>query len=381
MIRAEEEPSAEIDFPDSEEEINRRAWHKALKFTVPYLFVFALADLAFPWKHHWTRCLAYVVFEIAIILWSFFRWYNLFRFKTLLPAKPLTGLRHPLVRIPAILLACGVLGGGLGYVLPCFLTGSPLPPIQMPWLRDLGVCVLVVALVCGTVFFVLSRTRLGAAFVPSIAPGSHPWSIVTKTYGPFFQEISLPEEKSKSLTSLILKKTMAGAKVGVSLMTCRGDAPKRAALLAKSKQEMAAGENEIRQLLGETHYSAFLDYLKTIPNRAIIQPLSLDSAKQQQLLQAMAAARAKYPWNTDLSRRQEINGNAIDPVTPGNVEIFEREEKAFAAQFLHQARELLTPVELAAFDKTQQRQLRTQISQLKLAAKFLAPPPAKSRQA
>jgi len=381
QIRAEEGLWAD-DLPESEKEINHRAFWKAVKFSLPFLFMFAIGAIFFPWRHHWDRCLMYAGLMTAVLVWGFRRQYNLFRFKTKPSAKPLTGLRHPMVRVPAILLGAGLLGGGLGYVLPNFLYGQRFPHISTEWLRALGLSVLVAVFVYGGLVLIISRTRFFEAISPAfgstlkgILQGNLAKPLLEKTYGPIFEQLNFSPERRKSFTDLILKKAKIGSQAGISLMGLRNNPDQREALLAAVKNDVAACDAEIQQLLGEADARAFREYEKSIPDRVSAKNLEhrcpgLNADTREQLLRAMSTARATYPWSTDTSRRNQSGANLPALLTKEYIETFAREEEAFERQLLQQARNLLDEAQVAAFEKILAQQRKSQVNQFKIAARM-----------
>jgi hypothetical protein len=273
------------------------------------------------------------------------------------------------------------MGGALGYLLPYFLTGEPFPHLQTVWLRDLGLAV-VVAVIFGGLPWLLGRTRLLERLFPAfgqvftaMAQGHTPSSALNKIYGPFYQQSNFPPERRATLNDLISKKVMVGSKAGRSLMGCLNHPEKRAALIAELKSDMENYEAQIRQLLGEANYQALRTYEKTIPDRAMVDTLDsrapgVSEEKKEQLIRALGAARAAHPWSTELSWRNQTGVPDIALVTKENIEIFAHEEEEFDRQFLQQARQILAPAQLAAFEKIQERRRKSQISQFKMGARL-----------
>jgi hypothetical protein len=109
-------------------------------------------------------------------------------------------------------------------------------------------------------------------------------------------------------------------------------------------------------------------------NRRSAKSAAALSPKQQaRLLQALTEARGQYPWTTELSRRNQDPGDYAALFAEDNLNTFAREEEQFDREFLAQAQPLLNPEQLAAFEKLQERQRQSQIAQVRMGAKLLAP--------
>ena len=369
VIRAEEGIWDEPAFSESEEEFKRRAWNKAMKYTLTYAAVFIFSDICFPWKMHWSRCLAIVAFEIAIVAWSFHRWYKLFQLKIPLSPQPAKGFRNPLIRIPVILLAAGLGGGALGYLLPHLLTGQPFPKIQMVWVRDLGLAA-VATVVLGLAPWLLSRTGLFRWLFSGLTQGLNPSSIIENLYGPFFQQPDFSPELREPLKALILKRTVAGTETGKAMIGCKNKAAKRDEVIAQLKRDTAQCDDETEKLLGHALFQSFTEFEKTVPDRTMLRSFNASPEKKEELIAIMSAARAAYPWSTDLSRRNREAAFDLAALNPATLEIFAREEEEFNRQLLPRIQPLLNPTQFAAFEKALQRRIKSHVSQHKLAAKL-----------
>jgi hypothetical protein len=207
-----------------------------------------------------------------------------------------------------------------------------------------------------------------------------PDAIAAKLYAPLCQQLNLGASERKTLKDLVLKRTMAGVRGGMSLMNPSLSATKRAEVTLDIKSKTDEGNVLIKEFLGEENYAVFKQYEKTIPDRTLVDlfasrhaktPAALNLEQQARLLQALSEARARYLWTTDLSRRTQETRNYATLFDEENFLIFAQEEEQFDRQFLTLARDILSPDQLAAFETFQATQRQSQIAQMKMTGKLL----------
>jgi L-2-hydroxyglutarate oxidase LhgO len=99
----------------------------------------------------------------------------------------------------------------------------------------------------------------------------------------------------------------------------------------------------------------------------------LSDKQQEQLLQAVGAARAQYPWSTDLSRRIQNPADLVATFSEENIAAFAREEEEFDRQFFVRGQMILTPEQLAAFEPFLAKQRQAKIASMKMTAKMFTP--------
>jgi hypothetical protein len=206
--------------------------------------------------------------------------------------------------------------------------------------------------------------------------------MIDKMYGALFQELNLTPEQSAGLKDLLMKKMLAAADVGMSMFDGSLDAAKRKEMAAQIKTQTDAFDEQIKQYLGDENYQAFQSYEKTTPDRMVVSQLQdqlaasgtgLDPAQQQQLVQALSDARQNFKWTTDFNNQKPGDGDFAEMFSEDRVNQFALEKAQFDQQFLERARQILTPEQLAAFEKFQEAQRQLQITGMKMAAKMFAP--------
>jgi hypothetical protein len=201
-------------------------------------------------------------------------------------------------------------------------------------------------------------------------------------YAPLFQQLHLRPEQQAQLKDLVRKRIMTRLRLSRLLLNPKLDAARRADLTRENDRETAAFTARIEDCLGQEQYAALRQFEKTVQDRMLIDRFdqrlgqtstALSLEQQARLLQALADARAQFPWTTDLSRR---NFETIDYDAQCNdesLDTFAREEEQFDRQFLTQLQPLLSPEQLAALEKIQEQQRRSQLAHFTMAARLFAP--------
>jgi RNA polymerase sigma factor (sigma-70 family) len=388
QIRMEEGAMAEPNWTDPGPESDRQALRKSLKFAIPFLVMFAVGSFGLPWKEHWIRCAVVVAVEGLVILWAVRKFYKQlsFQFKpNLEPSKIQRILRHPAVIFPGVCIGAALIGA----LLPLYLNpgASKSTLVTGPLLRTVSLGILGALLVYAlfAVVFMLIRKK-----IPGIG-GWLPWmpktlqkpeAIIDESYTPLFQQLNLNSDQITHLKDLILKKTQAQVRNCIALMNRKLDTAQRTELSGKLKSETDAYDTQIAQTLGEANYPVFKQYEVSVPNRTMIglfcsksagTAQALSSVQKEQLIQALNEARIRFPWSTDISRRNLSAGGYLEMLNTIQFDTFAREEELFERQFLTQAQRILRPEQLAAFENFQKRQRQSQIAGLRMAARLYAP--------
>jgi hypothetical protein len=296
--------------------------------------------------------------------------------------------QHPTLAALVNMFGMFLLIGILCFAFPFFLNPVPMRPGMFGNLGlGLGVGLLAAVVIA---LLMLAGRKLGlrpsGIFAPvlqrlvSVMPGTG--AIVEKGYGPLFDQLNLSPDQRARVKGSILDKTMAGVRLGLSLMNQKLDATQRAALVEQMKTETARQEAQLRKFLGDDNFATFQKFERTIPDRMMLNMIfkrpaatagELNTEQQEQLLEALTKARIQYPWTTELSRRNQPAGDYCSLFTEEILNSFAQEEEQFARQFLPQAQALLNPEQLAKFDKLQTRHRQSQISQYKTALKLFVP--------
>jgi hypothetical protein len=387
-------------FAGGPEEVNRpKAIRRAFKLTIPFLIMLVGMVIALPWKQHWIRCAIVMGADVLIILWFFRRTLRqlCFQIQPRLPSRLPAFMQNPFIKLSFVVVITLLFAGIGGFLLPFFLNpevmNSKIPVAT--WLRPFGLSFLVAVLAYAVVALIFFQRRqilpnwkwlagkLDMPFLNQLQTTTMgPDAVVEKTYAPLFQQLNLGQDQRVQLKDLVLKRTMVGVRVGMSLMNPMLAPAKRTILAQETKRETDGWNAKIKEYFGAENYVQFQQFEKTVPDRTMLDMFAKRCAKtaaavspeqQSRLLQALTQARGLYPWTTELSRRNQDAGDYAGLFTEDNLNTFALEEEQFDRQFLTQAQQLLNPEQLAAFEKHQQRQHQSQIAQFKMAAKLFVP--------
>jgi len=201
--------------------------------------------------------------------------------------------------------------------------------------------------------------------------------ILEKQYGDFLKQMNLSPEQSAAFKDLIVKRTLAGTDVGLAMMDDSLDASQRADLAKKARDQTAAVETEIKQLLGDNNYQSFQNYEKTVADRTTLSqfsdqlagsPTALTPEQQSQMIQTLGDARSNFKWTSGLNDGNAgADGNIAGILTEDRMAKFIADSEQFDQQVLVKVQPILTAEQYAAYQKFQKQQRDLQLVGLKMA--------------
>ncbi len=203
--------------------------------------------------------------------------------------------------------------------------------------------------------------------------------IIDKNYGALFTQLQMTPEQSASLKDLILKKSMVDAEVGLSLLSGENDATKRADALKQAESDKATIDDQIKQFLGNENFQVFQAYEKTVPERMTLSMfndqqgssgLALTPDQEQQLVQAFSEERQNFKFTTDFSDKSKFTGDYASYFTEDKLTQYRQESEQLDQRYLSRAQSVLSPDQVAPFQKFLSNRLDMQIAAMKLAAKM-----------
>jgi hypothetical protein len=206
--------------------------------------------------------------------------------------------------------------------------------------------------------------------------------MIDKNYGSFFTALKLTPELSAGLKDLVIKKSLVDANMGMSLMTGDADPAKRKEMLDQAKTEKEGIDAEIKQFLGEDYYPQFQAYEKTMPERMTLStfkdqqasgPGALNPDQEAQLIQAMTEERQNFKFGTDFYDQSKFNGDFASLFTEERLSQFQQEREQLDQQYLSRATNILSPDQLAPFQKFLASQREMQMVGMKMGMKMFAP--------
>ena len=369
------------------------ALRKACKQSLPMLLMLAPCVFFLPWKKNWLGCVGYLGVPALFTLWHTRRLYRQFRGR----ARPSSLWKKSFAKRPLLAGAAGVFlislfcivlsNFGVRY-LAWLNTGTmpELPLVAAPTLHLL-LGLLVAAVVFALIMVAARRLPLGLAGlggklglpfleqIQTIAKG--PNALIEDTYKPLFEQLHLEPERVRKLKDLLLTRAKIGTHAGMPLMNPRLDPEKRAALLRDLQADKDDCTARIRELLGEG-FAVFQEFEKGVMDRTLLDQFTrkakhtaqaLNEPQRIRLLEARLGARRRFPWTSDLARQNQ-DTRLSEVFTQSNVESYVGEQSEFDQQFLEQARQLLSPEQLALFEKLQTQQRKSQTNLFRMGIKL-----------
>jgi hypothetical protein len=203
--------------------------------------------------------------------------------------------------------------------------------------------------------------------------------MIQKQYAALFQQLNLTPDQSATLKDLLTKKMLVGADAGMSMLDDSLDAAQRADLSKQIKTQTDDYDSQIKDFLGDDNYKSFQAYEKTTPDRMTVGQFSdqlsggataMTPDQQSQLIQAMSTARNNFKWTTDYNNQNPANGDYASMFTDDKLNQFTQEKEQFDTQFLENAKQILTPDQLTAFQQFQNSQRELQLAGMKMAAQM-----------
>ena len=139
---------------------------------------------------------------------------------------------------------------------------------------------------------------------------------------------------------------------------------------------------KIKQLLGDDKYATLKTYEQSLPDRMAVSGIrdqlagtaaALSATQEEQLTQAMQEARTGFKWSYDYGNANRENVDFTEMLREDRLDQYAQEKERFDREFLSRAKQILTPEQLVAFEKSQTAQREMGISAMKMAAKMMAP--------
>jgi hypothetical protein len=207
-------------------------------------------------------------------------------------------------------------------------------------------------------------------------------AMIDKNYARLFSDLHLTPDQSAALKDLILNKQLGAADLGMSMFTDDQDPTNRAALGQQIKAANDAADAQIKDFLGDDNFTQYQSYEKSLGERMAVSGLqdqlaggstALTDDQQQQLIQAMTQERQNFKFTTDLSDKSKFTGDFSSMFTDDKIDTYFQESSQLNQQYLTAAQQILSPDQLAAFDKYLQNQQTMQKAGMQMAAKMFAP--------
>jgi hypothetical protein len=202
-----------------------------------------------------------------------------------------------------------------------------------------------------------------------------------KSYAKLFSDLRLTPEQAASLKEMLLNKQLAGAQMGMSMLSGGSDPAKAAELGQKVKGANDAADAEIKAFLGDEKFAQLKAYEKTTPDRMAISGFkdqltggaALTPEQEEQLISVMTQERQSFKFTTDLSDKTKLTGDISATFNEENVTRYVQEMDQLNQHFLSHAQNILSPDQLESFQKYLNNQQALQKVGMQMGVKMFAP--------
>jgi hypothetical protein len=205
--------------------------------------------------------------------------------------------------------------------------------------------------------------------------------IIDKTYSKLFSDLRLTPEQTTALKEMLLNKQLAGAEIGMSVLSEGSDPSKALELGEKVKAATDAADAGIKAFLGEEKFAQLQAYEKTTADRMAISGFkdqlsggaAITPEQEQQLVDAMTQARQNFKFTTDFMDKSKSPGDLTPVFNEENVNQFIQEMDQLNQHFLGHAQNILAPDQLESFRKYLNQQQALQKVGMQMGARMFAP--------
>ncbi len=210
-------------------------------------------------------------------------------------------------------------------------------------------------------------------------------STVDKVYAKLFADLHLTPEQTSALKQLLIAKNTAGMDSGAEMLSDKMTAAQLKQLGEQIAAEKAGVDNQIKDLLGTDGFAAYQAYDKNYLDRTTVSGpagfedqlaggLELTADQREQLVQAMADARQNFKFTADYSNKSKLATGMAAMYSDENINRYQQEQEKLDELCAARAQTILSPEQLAAFQKFLSNRLAMGAMSLKMGAKVLGAP-------
>lgn len=198
-------------------------------------------------------------------------------------------------------------------------------------------------------------------------------------YEGLIAEFALNDEEKEYFLDLLMKRQMAQMELGMKMMSGDVSETERSELSGELKDTTDGVKQELEVFLNDAEDYKALEYFEaTMGERMAVSGLGqkmeeagvpLAEGKDRELIDMMHDVRVNHTFSTDLNNTQ----NAVisrERFSKENLDKHFSDLEQVNVEILRRAGALLTPNQLAVFEKEQEKSLQLQRSQLEMAAKM-----------
>lgn len=206
-------------------------------------------------------------------------------------------------------------------------------------------------------------------------------SSVDKVYAKLFADLHLTPDQESALKQLLISKTTAGMDAGTDMLTGKMTAAQQKQLVDQINAEKADVDKQIKELLGADGFAAYQAYDKNYFERAAVSGpagfeeqlaggLELTADQTEQLIQAMADERQNFKFTVDYSDKSKLTAGVTSMYSDENINRYQQEQEKLDQLYVTRAQTILSPDQLAVFQKFLSNRRAMGAMSLKMGAKM-----------
>jgi hypothetical protein len=206
-------------------------------------------------------------------------------------------------------------------------------------------------------------------------------SNVDKVYAKLFADLHLTPDQASALKQLLINKTTAGMDAGTDMLSGKTTAAQQKQIGDQINAEKAGVDNQIKELLGADGFATYQAYNKTYLERAAVSGpagfeeqlaggMELTADQTEQLIQAMAEERQNFKFTVDYSDKSKLTAGVASLYSDENISRYQEEQEKLNQLYVAHAQTILSPDQLAVYQKFLSNRLAMGAMSLKMAAKM-----------
>lgn len=206
-------------------------------------------------------------------------------------------------------------------------------------------------------------------------------SSVDKIYAKLFADLHLTPDQESALKQLLISKTTAGMDAGTDMLSGKMTAAQQKQLVDQINAEKADVDKQIKELLGADGFAAYQAYDKNYFERAAVSGpagfeeqlaggLELTADQTEQLIQAMADERQNFKFTVDYSDKSKLTAGVTSMYSDENINRYQQEQEKLDQLYVTRAQTILSPDQLAVFQKFLSNRRAMGAMSLKMGAKM-----------
>jgi hypothetical protein len=202
---------------------------------------------------------------------------------------------------------------------------------------------------------------------------------ISALYADFIDYLGLNPEESEYFMDLLMHRQMAAVDYAMKAMAGNLDPESLAALQAEVEEANRMVEKEMEYFLNDPDdFAEFKYYEDTTNERMMLSQLDEDLAGTEMalsdetyrdLLGMMHEERNSFQFSTDLAEGDNLDLSP-ERISRENIQLLAEDLRTLNNNIIDGARNILTPDQLAAFEKSMDSNMELQLSQLEMAAQL-----------